>query len=299
MPNPPAATTPRTCTGVFDALKRRYLKTLTFGVSADCEGSVLLEVRLRAKQGVGGRVCAPDLLVRDGCVQRHHPAMLPSTPLPPTPLPAPQEYEYSFVYGEGGEISLPVMALSHTNASGRSAAGRLDIEPVRWHGAGMGWGLREADVGFARHSLCCLTGTVPRPQQQYGAPCKQNATVESVKFQIKRLIRCLVEICQTLDRLPPEVGVCVARCLYVSCACCAYCARRCCWPTARRHLHLVNLDLIINGVEVLTYSSRTDLPCASSPHLNPTRTCAALPVHAPGLRRQCTRGIRTALLQAL
>ena len=37
--------------------------------------------------------------------------------------------------------------------------------------------------------------------------CMQNASYDSVKFQVVRLMRMLVQICQTLDVVPSEVPV--------------------------------------------------------------------------------------------
>ena len=37
--------------------------------------------------------------------------------------------------------------------------------------------------------------------------CPQNASFESVKFQVIRLMRMLVQLCQTLDVVPSEVSM--------------------------------------------------------------------------------------------
>ena len=121
--------------GVVDALTRRYLRRLFFGISRDPEGKDLLE-EVGAGGGAGHGVASQRL--RRGCCTHQlgaAPSSQPRTPaphsLPPTSL-GPQ-YVFSFTYGEGGGVSMRLGAHGGRELSTHATddLGRIKYETCR------------------------------------------------------------------------------------------------------------------------------------------------------------------------
>ena len=141
--------------GVVDALTRRYLRRLFFGISRDPEGKDLLEeVGAGVGWGGGGQACTPSppagrvgpggrqgvasQRLRRGCCTHQlgaAPSSQPRTPaphsLPPTSL-GPQ-YVFSFTYGEGGGVSMRLGAHGGRELSTHATddLGRIKYETCR------------------------------------------------------------------------------------------------------------------------------------------------------------------------
>ncbi|KAG2431756.1 hypothetical protein HXX76_009252 [Chlamydomonas incerta] len=114
--------------GVYDSIKRGYLKNLFFGISTDPEGTQLLE-----------------------------------------------EYIFTFRYGEG-RVAMDVNATANGSTEGGGEAG------------GLGGGKRKGQF-----------------KQKDGSGGDGAGTdLNTVRYQVCRLIRMLVQVCRTLDKVPAE-----------------------------------------------------------------------------------------------